>query len=564
MDALIDLWKLFCPDRTLPKVRTLKEIVERHKALIKDYKAWEELRVKHLPFPKPPLGGCRHIEPIRTASELIAEGKTCHHCIKSHAESIAFGEAYAYRILIPERASLLLKKTEDLWQISEIRGLNDRAVSPKTVATVHGWFALGKRGHEQATDQGEETETEPAPFWELPREEISLEDLISRITKQSQLDGPQNDALWEIGPYEDDEPDAPEESERSDKRVNTYASLYTMRAAIVDTVDRMELRTLHDEHTRLSSLLRPFGIPTLDCNSPSMKDLPPKPGSTILVDSDWSDTIVRDYAANVGVKMAYAGSPTLLVDPFRGISAQVERMLTVWSGIFTKEGQKLDFTEDEWLSFTWAASFLTHIPLVTATSCGLRIASLRSTIQTWQACNQRDKKKHESKDEDEEKDKKYKEDKVRDEDKDEARGVSRESPLCNPETAAPQDSYPDRSSVPVVMVTGAADLIKHQENDSDSPTDLLYRLSRLAQELNVFLMLFAGEDFVEPSSAAAKSLALRLSFRRDRQLRFKFPGKCLRPIDVTVWNPDTGYKQTTSIEWEPKTGMMVEMPAPLQ
>jgi hypothetical protein len=59
-------------------------------------------------FPSPPLADSKNIVAITSAAELLAESKALQHDLITFAEGICAGNYYAYKILKPERATLLL------------------------------------------------------------------------------------------------------------------------------------------------------------------------------------------------------------------------------------------------------------------------------------------------------------------------------------------------------------------------------------------------------------------------------------------------------------------------
>ena len=64
------------------------------------------------------------------------------HCAGTYAVSVARGVAYLYRVLAPERATLLLKRVEAGWRIDEIRGFANRRVSKETGLAAARWLGV--------------------------------------------------------------------------------------------------------------------------------------------------------------------------------------------------------------------------------------------------------------------------------------------------------------------------------------------------------------------------------------------------------------------------------------
>jgi hypothetical protein len=93
-----------------------------------------------LPFPEPPIPGqpgC--IEPIREYAALVDEGEEQHHCASTLVGEIVRGELYAYRILRPTRATLVLQRGED-WLLHDLRGANNAEVPAATHDAIRAWM----------------------------------------------------------------------------------------------------------------------------------------------------------------------------------------------------------------------------------------------------------------------------------------------------------------------------------------------------------------------------------------------------------------------------------------
>ncbi len=88
---------------------------------------------------EPPLPGTA-IVPLRTLRDLIEEGRAMHHGVGRCGPEVEEGELVFYRILAPERATLRLAASEEVWSLSDIRGRANRRVSAKTWVAVTNWF----------------------------------------------------------------------------------------------------------------------------------------------------------------------------------------------------------------------------------------------------------------------------------------------------------------------------------------------------------------------------------------------------------------------------------------
>jgi len=91
-------------------------------------------------FPPPPLPGTDGIIPIRTAMELLMEGIEMHHCVYCHLQKIQAGEAYVYKVLSPERATLKIARSRyGGYRIEEIRLACNAWPSQGTERMVERW-----------------------------------------------------------------------------------------------------------------------------------------------------------------------------------------------------------------------------------------------------------------------------------------------------------------------------------------------------------------------------------------------------------------------------------------
>lgn len=95
-------------------------------------------------FPKPPLSAFRTSKfeavPISTPRELYAEGICMRNCLPGYAAQIACGTHYAYRVLKPERASLLLTNTGNDWMPSQLKTRANGTPKATTVKMVQAWI----------------------------------------------------------------------------------------------------------------------------------------------------------------------------------------------------------------------------------------------------------------------------------------------------------------------------------------------------------------------------------------------------------------------------------------
>ena len=111
-------------------------------------------------LPSPPLScalappGLR-LEALMTAGALHAEACAMNNCAEQYLESVRYYERYLYRVLAPERATLLLANRAGVWKIEEIGTPgNGEPVRPETTALVTRWIdhANAHRAEEETRD----------------------------------------------------------------------------------------------------------------------------------------------------------------------------------------------------------------------------------------------------------------------------------------------------------------------------------------------------------------------------------------------------------------------------
>ncbi len=93
-----------------------------------------------LTFPPPPIQGNQNIIPITSPQELGHEGCEQNHCVGIYAPMIARGFGYVYRILAPERATLLIAPRGERYVIQEISGKSNQKVKSSTKKEIKKWL----------------------------------------------------------------------------------------------------------------------------------------------------------------------------------------------------------------------------------------------------------------------------------------------------------------------------------------------------------------------------------------------------------------------------------------
>lgn len=92
------------------------------------------------PFPDPPLPCIPGIEPIKNATELSMEGRLMNHCVSTYHLSIYAGRKYVYRVLRPERGTLMLQNIGNYWDIKEFKLAYNEEPSETSWDHVRNWF----------------------------------------------------------------------------------------------------------------------------------------------------------------------------------------------------------------------------------------------------------------------------------------------------------------------------------------------------------------------------------------------------------------------------------------
>lgn len=93
-------------------------------------------------FPDPPVMGTKTIVPITTAAELLQESWAQRHCVAAYVERVAREQdRYFYKVIEPERCTLMLVWDRGIWVAREIRKACNGDVSRETIRAVKDWLA---------------------------------------------------------------------------------------------------------------------------------------------------------------------------------------------------------------------------------------------------------------------------------------------------------------------------------------------------------------------------------------------------------------------------------------
>ena len=93
----------------------------------------------HYPLPAPPSTGNEHVIPLRSATDMVAEGRELHHCLGGIGyllEALA-GRRYYFRVLQPRRGTIELRRKKDgRWRLGEFRWMHDEKPNLGEVITM--------------------------------------------------------------------------------------------------------------------------------------------------------------------------------------------------------------------------------------------------------------------------------------------------------------------------------------------------------------------------------------------------------------------------------------------
>jgi hypothetical protein len=104
---------------------------------------------REIEFPEPPIDVPAftqprelHVEPIRSPRALFEEAISQHICVFDLMDDIASGQAAVYRVLKPERATVMLSPGHgDAWTITEFRAARNRKVRRETIWLVGAYLS---------------------------------------------------------------------------------------------------------------------------------------------------------------------------------------------------------------------------------------------------------------------------------------------------------------------------------------------------------------------------------------------------------------------------------------
>ncbi len=130
-------------ERPAPRApfRSVEQIQRLHDAVASDFLRHRVMARAEIRFPAPPFPGTANIRHVRTAGELLAEGRAQSNCVGSYVPRVAAGEVHIFQVTHPQRATLsLVRGPGGGWEIGELLLGCNRQVSPETRYRVQDWI----------------------------------------------------------------------------------------------------------------------------------------------------------------------------------------------------------------------------------------------------------------------------------------------------------------------------------------------------------------------------------------------------------------------------------------
>ena len=129
------------PAAGVPRFTSIGQLIRHHDVLAARLNREGVSRWDNLQFPPPPLPGTDDIVPLLSPEALLAEGREQANCVASYGCRVARGGQFIYRVLAPERATLLVVRGRDGWQVGELAGPGNEPVAAVTRRAVERWLA---------------------------------------------------------------------------------------------------------------------------------------------------------------------------------------------------------------------------------------------------------------------------------------------------------------------------------------------------------------------------------------------------------------------------------------
>lgn len=170
-DVVAMLHRLY-PGRGRRVFRRRAELLEFHDDLVGQINH-SSRAVIDIPFPPPPIPGTADgaITPLETSEDVIEEGRCMHHCVASFQSAVIYRRIYLYRMMLPERGTLALRRGKKRWTVMEFKGPLNAPPSAEAWRCVHKWLA----DHYAAAGDEQIPEEEDEVFEVLPLEDVDWE-----------------------------------------------------------------------------------------------------------------------------------------------------------------------------------------------------------------------------------------------------------------------------------------------------------------------------------------------------------------------------------------------------
>ncbi len=125
---------------TMDRCKTVAQMQQLHdRWTVKMNRLTEQCQMMEK-FPTPPIPGNVNVVPILNRAELNKEGRTMKHCVAGYADSVLEGKSYIYQVMVPERATLELRRIGHRWRINELKLESNQNPSLATREAVRHWF----------------------------------------------------------------------------------------------------------------------------------------------------------------------------------------------------------------------------------------------------------------------------------------------------------------------------------------------------------------------------------------------------------------------------------------
>lgn len=147
LEDTVRMWRTVNGDRPVPRIHSEEQLYRLHNRMVEAFNARRRERRKfgkraNWTFPKPPIEGTDSIIALDTPKKLRQEGRECHHCVGSYAEIVARGGRYVYKVLSPERATLLIRKcASGQWKIGQVLAPHNKRVEQRTKRAIEAWLS---------------------------------------------------------------------------------------------------------------------------------------------------------------------------------------------------------------------------------------------------------------------------------------------------------------------------------------------------------------------------------------------------------------------------------------